>query len=87
MQTPYYAVIFTSTRTEGNNGYEAMATEMEALAQEQPGYIGIEHARSDIGITISYWESEEAIRNWKKNAKHLFAQQKGKEREYAFESE
>lgn len=74
---PYYAVIFSSTRTEGDNGYAQMAQQMEELAKKQSGYLGLESARSEIGITISYWESLEAIAHWKKNTDHLFAQQKG----------
>jgi len=74
---PYYAVIFTSTRTEGDNGYAEMAQKMEDLAKQQPGYLGIESAREEIGITVSYWKSLEAIANWKANTDHLFAQQKG----------
>ena len=74
----YYAVIFTSTRTEIKEGYNEMAQKMEALAKLQPGFISIESARNEIGITISYWENLEAIRNWKSNIDHLFAQKKGK---------
>ncbi len=74
----YYAVIFTSTRTEVEAGYAEMATKMVELAKAQPGYIGIESARSEIGITVSYWESLEAIKNWKANMEHLEAQEKGK---------
>ena len=74
----YYAVIFTSTRTEVEAGYAEMATKMVELAKAQPGYIGMESARSEIGITVSYWESLEAIRNWKANMEHLEAQEKGK---------
>lgn len=77
LKTPYYAVIFTSTRTDGDNGYAEMAAKMEALATEQPGYLGIESAREKLGITISYWDSLEAVANWKANADHLFAQRKG----------
>lgn len=75
---PYYAVIFTSLRTEGDNGYGAMAEEMEQLAKLQPGYLGIESARNEIGITISYWRSLEDIKNWKANTRHLNAQQQGR---------
>jgi heme-degrading monooxygenase HmoA len=75
---PYYAVIFTSLRTEGDNGYAAMAEEMEQLAQQQPGYLGIESARNELGITISYWQSLEAIKSWKANLDHLQAQKKGR---------
>ena len=74
----YYAVIFTSTRTEVEAGYAEMATKMVELAKAQPGYIGMESARSEIGITVSYWESLEAIRNWKANMEHVEAQEKGK---------
>jgi len=74
----YYAVIFTSTRTEIEVGYAKMAIKMETLAKVQPGFLGIESARNEIGITVSYWESLEAIQNWKANVEHLEAQEKGK---------
>jgi heme-degrading monooxygenase HmoA len=74
----YYAVIFTSTRTEVEAGYAEMAIKMVELAKAQPGFIGMESARSEIGITVSYWESLEAIKNWKANMEHLEAQEKGK---------
>lgn len=79
-QPPYYAVIFTSLRTDGDNGYAEMGDKMVKLASEQPGFLGVESVRDDsgFGITVSYWESEEAIRNWKANAEHRFAQAKGK---------
>jgi len=84
IDTPYYAVIFTSTRTDGENGYVEMAQQMENLAKQQKGFIGVESAREEIGITVSYWESLEAITNWKKNTDHLFAQQKGRSDWYAW---
>ena len=74
----YYAVIFTSTRTEVEAGYAEMATKMVELAKAQPGFIGMESARSEIGITVSYWESLEAIKNWKANMEHAEAQEKGR---------
>jgi len=79
---PYYAVIFTSLRTEGDNGYGSMAQEMDELAKQQPGYLGIESAREDLGITVSYWRSLEDIRNWKANTEHLSAQKQGREKWY-----
>jgi heme-degrading monooxygenase HmoA len=79
MQPPYYAVIFTTLRKEGDYGYEKMAIKMESLAAKQPGFRGFESARSEFGISVSYWESLEAIRQWKNNSEHLFAQKKGKE--------
>ena len=80
---PYYAVIFTSERTGVNDGYADMAERMVTLAQQQPGYLGHESARENIGITVSYWDSLEAIKNWKQNTEHLIAQQKGRSEWYA----
>jgi len=79
-EPPYYAVIFTSRRTEGDNGYSKMADRMVALASRQRGFLGIEsvHDADGVGITVSYWESEEAIRDWKMNVEHQVAQQTGK---------
>ena len=79
---PYYAVIFTSTQTENTEGYTEMTEKMESLAEQQVGFLGIDSARSDVGITVSYWESLEAIKNWKTNSEHLFAQRKGREKWY-----
>ena len=76
---PYYAVIFTSLRTEVENGYVDTAKRMAELAEQQPGFLGVESARNEVGITVSYWQSLEAIKNWKNNAEHLMAQQSGKE--------
>ena len=82
-QPPYYAVIFTTTRTEGDNGYAEMAQRMEELAKQQPGYLGIESAREETGITVSYWKDLESIRNWKMNLEHQEARKLGKEKWYA----
>jgi heme-degrading monooxygenase HmoA len=79
---PYYAVIFTSVRTEGDNGYSAMSDKMVELAKQQPGYLGYESAHEELGITISYWDSLESIRNWKINVDHQLAQKLGKEKWY-----
>ncbi len=80
---PYYAVIFSSLRTDVEAGYHDTALRMLELAAEQPGYLGVEGVREGLGITISYWESLEAIRNWKQNTEHLLAQQKGRTDWYA----
>ncbi|MDV7137837.1 antibiotic biosynthesis monooxygenase [Maribacter sp. TH_r10] len=84
MQPPYYAVIFTNKRTEGENGYAEMAQKMEDLARKQTGFLGFESARDEIGISVSYWESLEDILKWKTNTEHLFAQKKGKSDWYAW---
>lgn len=79
---PYYAVIFTSVRTDHADGYGDTATRMVELAHGQPGFLGVESARDSLGITVSYWESAEAIRNWKQHTEHLIAQQTGRDRWY-----
>ncbi len=97
---PYYAVIFTSLRNERDgDGYGAMADAMMTMAARQSGYLGVESAREEVGITVSYWASLEAIAAWKRDSEHLLAQRLGRqgwysaykvricrvEREYAFE--
>jgi len=78
-EPPYYAVIFTSDRTEGDSGYGAMAGKMVELASKQPGFIGVESARESVGITVSYWTDLASIKAWKHNAEHILAQKRGKE--------
>jgi heme-degrading monooxygenase HmoA len=79
-QSPYYAVIFTSQRTDGDRGYGRMADRMATLASQIPGFLGMESVRDlkGLGITVSYWESEDAIRRWKIHSEHQVAQETGK---------
>ncbi|MDY0265630.1 MAG: antibiotic biosynthesis monooxygenase, partial [Sulfurospirillum cavolei] len=76
---PYYAVIFTSIRTEGDNGYHEMAQKMVELAANQPGFLGAESAREGIGITVSYWSDIESIQTWKAHYEHQETQKYGRE--------
>ena len=76
---PYYAVIFTSVRVDGDNGYAETDARMTQLAMEQPGFLGLESARQEIGITVSYWSSLEAIKAWKENLEHRNAQGRAKD--------
>lgn len=81
---PYYAVIFASERTEGDNGHRVMASKMAELASQQKGYLGAESARGDdLGITVSYWETLEDIAAWKDHAAHQIAQERGKKEWYS----
>lgn len=80
---PYYAVIFTSLRTPGDDGYDAVAVRMMKMAAEQPGYLGVESVRDGLGITVSYWRSLDDIANWKRVADHLDAQRTGREKWYS----
>jgi heme-degrading monooxygenase HmoA len=77
-EPPYTAVIFTSVRTEGDHGYAALARGLAELAARQPGYLGVETARDDVGITVSYWVDEAAAAAWKQVAEHLVAQERGR---------
>ena len=81
---PYYAVIFTSIQTETIKGYAEMANQMETLAKLQTGFLGIDSAKNDVGITVSYWESLDDIKNWKQQTDHLIAQQKGRKDWYSW---
>jgi heme-degrading monooxygenase HmoA len=82
---PYYAVLFTSRRTDvDEDGYDVMAQRMEELATQQPGFLGVESARGPdgLGITVSYWQSLQAIHAWGRNVEHRVAQAMGKTRWY-----
>ena len=71
---PYYAVIFSSVRAQsGHEEYDQMAGRMVELAHDQPGFLGVESARQEIGITVSYWRDLDAIRAWKHHAEHIEA--------------
>ena len=80
---PYYAVIFTSTRTDVDEGYGETAERMLELASRQPGFLGVESAREEVGITVSYWADLESIKAWKAVAEHREAQSKGREKWYS----
>ena len=83
-EPPYYAVIFTAQRTDGDHGYDAMADQMVEMAGQQPGYLGVESTRNaaGLGITVSYWKDEASLIGWKDVAQHLLAQKLGKTRWY-----
>lgn len=76
---PYYAVIFSSQRTPGDQGYGATAERMVELAQQQPGFLGMESTRGadGFGITVAYFRDEASIAAWKVNAEHRQAQRMG----------
>jgi heme-degrading monooxygenase HmoA len=85
IQTPHYAVIFTSLRRERpGDGYGKMADRMEQLAREQPGFLGLESARDPdgLGITVSYWATLDDVAAWGRHAEHLLAQKLGREQWY-----
>jgi heme-degrading monooxygenase HmoA len=77
-QPPYYAVIFSSVRTEGDHGYEKMADKMVELAGQQEGFLGVESARNELGITVSYWSDLASIQKWKEHFEHSLARENGR---------
>lgn len=83
-EPPYYAVIFTSSLGGNDEAYDAMGGAMVELAEQQPGYLGIETTRGadGLGITVSYWQDEASISAWKSQSQHLFAQKNGIEKWY-----
>lgn len=82
LKPPYYAVIFSTILCGEIEEYVETANRMEELARTQPGYLGIESARSEIGITVSYWESLEAITLWKNNLEHTKVRNLGRDKWY-----
>lgn len=60
-EPPYFAVIFSSLLKDGENGYADSVQRILKIAQQQPGFLGYESARSGLGISVSYWSSLDAI--------------------------
>ena len=82
LETPYYAVIFTTISSENTDGYQEAAQRMEILAKQQKGFLGMESVRSEIGITVSYWQTLAAISAWKNNMEHAAVRELGREKFY-----
>jgi len=81
-EPPYYAVIFTSVRTDIDNGYNETATRMIELAQNIDGFLGAESAREKEGITVSYWRDLDDIAAWRRHPEHVEAQKRGRKEWY-----
>lgn len=82
-EPPYYAAIFTSRRSgEDDEGYAEASSRMMELATAMPGFLGVDSAREDVGITVSYWRDIDAIKAWKRDAEHMLAQGEGRARWY-----
>ncbi|GGN00785.1 hypothetical protein GCM10011609_44150 [Lentzea pudingi] len=83
-EPPYYAVVFTTVRTDDQNGYRETNTRMEELVREVPGYLGMDHAQNPggLGITVAYFRDVDALTQWRTNLEHRAAQQRGREHWY-----
>ncbi len=85
-EPPYYAVIFTSVRTPGDQGYGETADRMMELAVQQPGFLGVESVRdpqTGLGITVSYWKDEASIAAWRAHGEHRHARERGRSTWYS----
>lgn len=79
--TPYYVVVFTSVRTpQDAENYSVAAQQMLDLASRQPGFLGVESVRGEdgVGITVSYWASEEAVVAWRDHPEHQAIRERGR---------
>ena len=79
-EPPYYAVVFTSVRTPELDGYPETASRMEELVRDVPGFLGIDHAQTPGGlsITVGYFRDAEALTEWRTNIEHRAAQKRGR---------
>ncbi|MEU8794084.1 antibiotic biosynthesis monooxygenase [Streptomyces sp. NPDC048643] len=79
-EPPYYLAVFTTVRTQDQNGYGETNARMEELVRDIPGYLGMDHAQTpgELGITVAYFRDADALTEWRSNAEHRAAQQRGR---------
>ncbi|GAA3809068.1 antibiotic biosynthesis monooxygenase family protein [Streptomyces chiangmaiensis] len=79
-EPPYYAVVFTSVHTEVDSGYGETSERLEELVKDVPGYLGMDHARTPGGlsITVGYFRDLAAIEEWRSDPEHRAAQRNGR---------
>ena len=82
------AVMFEAdARPEAQQRYLLLAAELKPLLSEMPGFIALERFQSLSNegkiLSLSWWESEEAVVQWKKNLMHKAAQEEGKKSIFA----
>mgnify|MGYP003674731660 CR=1 FL=1 len=80
------AVIFCAQRTGSDEqAYQSAAAEMSALAAQQPGYLGQDHARSTdgLGITVSYWRDDASAKAWRNHPDHAAIREQGRGKWYS----
>ena len=80
-QPSYYAVIFSSRRNDDDAaGYDETSSRRVELARQEAGFLGVESTRdaAAFGITVAYWDSEDAIKVWRLHAEHTAARERGR---------
>ncbi|MEM6912487.1 MAG: antibiotic biosynthesis monooxygenase [Pseudomonadota bacterium] len=86
-EPPFYAVIFTSQKTGHDTlGYANAAERMVELAQTMPGFLGFDTASGadGLGITVSYWRSEDDVARWRAHPEHAAAIVSGRSAWYSW---
>ncbi|MGD1219386.1 MULTISPECIES: antibiotic biosynthesis monooxygenase family protein [Streptomyces] len=83
-EPPYYAVVFTSVRTEDNDGYDETGERLSELVKEIPGFLGEDAARTPggLGVTVAYFRDEAAIDAWRNHMEHRAAKKRGRDHWY-----
>lgn len=79
-------VLFRSKLVPQPDGYAEMAQEMLETARSMPGFVDVKAFKADDGerLTLVWWQDEETLRAWRTHARHLVAQQAGRERWYEY---
>ena len=77
-----FVVIFRSTRLlDHSELYQEWSEKMEQLVVMQDGYqshFSFRDPETREGVTVSYFDSEESIKQWHNNPEHLQAQSLGR---------
>lgn len=79
-EPPYYAAVFTTVRSQDQSGYSETNARMEDLVKDVPGFLGMDHAETPGGLsmTVGYFRDADALTEWRCNAEHRAAQQRGR---------
>lgn len=77
------AVLFEAQAVAAQQSrYLALAAELRSELESTPGFIALERFQSLSTegkiLSLSWWEDEESVREWKRNALHAAAQEEGK---------
>ncbi len=79
-EPPYYVAVFSTVRTQEQDGYRETNARMEELVRAVPGFLGMDHAQTPggLGITVGYFRDADALAQWRTNEEHRAAQRRGR---------
>ncbi len=77
---PYYVVVFTSRRTEVDDGFSVLDAKLYEKAQTYPGFLGMNSFRvaDGWGVALVYWKTLENIDAWRRDEQYRAAKEKGR---------